>query len=290
MDILVALDENYIPPLRTMLTSLFLNNPDEHIDLWLLHSAISQNALEELAAFCGEDAALRPVKVDAALFENAPTSKRYTQEMYYRLLAGHLLPKSLRRVLYLDPDTLVIAPLKPLFELDMQGHIFAAAAHTGKTELANDINRLRLGTHHVYFNSGVLLIDLERARNEIKPEDIFSFAGEYARVLILPDQDILNSLYGARTLGIDDAIWNYDVRNFSSYMMRSGGEATMPWVMENTAVLHFAGAASPGTRGTVTVLACSIATTCSLHSGGMKSCANSFLPCAKINQTKKALL
>lgn len=47
----------------------------------------------------------------------------------------------------------------------------------------------------------------------------------------MPDQDILNALYGEKTLPLEDAIWNYDARNYSSYLLRSGGVYDMQWVI-----------------------------------------------------------
>nr|WP_243005008.1 glycosyltransferase [Hungatella effluvii] len=41
--------------------------------------------------------------------------------MYYRLLAPHLLPEPLEKILYLDPDILVINPLRSLWEPDCAG-------------------------------------------------------------------------------------------------------------------------------------------------------------------------
>ena len=165
--------------------------------------------------------------------------------MYYRLLAGQMLPDGLSRVLYLDPDILVINPLRELWETDMQGNMFAAAAHTGKTELANNVNRIRLGTDHDYYNSGVLLIDLERCRSEVAPDELFAFVREHRRELVMPDQDLLNAVYGDSILPLDDALWNYDARNFNNYVLRSTGGQDMSWVMENTAILHFCGKAKP---------------------------------------------
>lgn len=90
--------------------------------MYLLHSAIPAEKLEELASFCAAlGAALRPIAVDAALFESAPTSKRYPKEMYYRLLSPLILPREVERVLYLDPDMLIINPLRPLWEMDLYG-------------------------------------------------------------------------------------------------------------------------------------------------------------------------
>ena len=43
----------------------------------------------------------------------------------------------------------------------------------------------------------------------------------------------------------DDAVWNYDARRYSNYLLRSGGTADTSWVMAHTAVLHFCGSAKP---------------------------------------------
>ena len=246
IQLLCALDANYLPPLRVLLTSIRLNNPGETFGLYLMHSGLPECELEGLERWCGEAGwEFHSVPVDAALFDGAPVTAQYPREMYYRLLAGQMLPESLTRVLYLDPDILVINPLRELWETDMQGNMFAAAAHTGKTELANNVNRIRLGTDHDYYNSGVLLIDLERCRSEVSPDELFAFVREHRRELVMPDQDLLNAVYGDSILPLDDALWNYDARNFNNYVLRSTGGQDMSWVMENTAILHFCGKAKP---------------------------------------------
>ncbi len=247
MNLLLTLDENYLMPCKVMLDSFFASNPNEQgVTVYLLHSAISDDKLEELAGFCsGFGAELKPIAVDTALFENAPTSKRYPKEMYYRLLSPLILPQEVERVLYLDPDMLIINPLRPLWELNLYGKTFAAASHTGLTEMANGINQVRLDTAHEYFNSGVMLIDLITARKLVTAEDVFGCVREHEKELILPDQDVFNILYGKETRPIDDVIWNYDVRNYSKYLIRSTGKHDLNWVMQNTAILHFCGKNKP---------------------------------------------
>ena len=250
IQILTTLNETYLPRLQVLLTSIRASQPEETADIWLMHSGIRREALDPVARQCGGMGyGFHPLMIDGAAFDDAPVSRQYPREMYYRLLAPFFLPEHLHRILYLDPDILVINPLRPLWETDMQGNLFAAAAHTGKTELANNINQLRLGTDHAYFNSGVLLMDLDRGRDEISPEDIFTYTREHAKELLLPDQDILNATYGRRTLEIDDSIWNYDARNYNTYLLRSGGICDMDWVMGNTAVLHFCGKSKPWQKG-----------------------------------------
>lgn len=246
ISILVTLDQNYLPQLQVMLTSLKVNNPKEIFCVYLLHRGIPAAELEKLECCLDQwNWQLVPIVVDGALFAQAPVTKQYPQEMYYRLLASSILPQSLDKVLYLDPDLLVINPLRPLWETDMGDHLFAAAAHTGKTELANNVNRLRLGMENKYFNSGVLLINLSACRREIHPNELFQYVQAHSRELLLPDQDVLNILYGSQTLELDDFLWNYDARNFSSYYLRSSGMASVDWVMANTAILHFCGKEKP---------------------------------------------
>lgn len=165
--------------------------------------------------------------------------------MYYRLLAPHLLLPSLEKILYLDPDILVINPLRPLWETALQGKAFAAASHAGVTDIMNGINRIRLGTEHDYYNSGVMLMDLGKARQIVNPEEIFCCVREHEAELLLPDQDVFNYLYGSQTVQVDDAIWNYDARDYSGYLLVSNGAYDLDWIMQNTAILHFCGKRKP---------------------------------------------
>lgn len=79
--------------------------------------------------------------------------------------------------------------------------------------------------------------------------EIFAYVERHARELVLPDQDVLNALYGERTLELDDAVWNYDARNFNTYLLRSGGECGLDWVLGHTAILHFCGKTKPWQPG-----------------------------------------
>lgn len=57
MNILLTLDENYLLPCKVMLDSLFASNPAEtDVNVYLLHSAIPAEKLEELASFCAASA------------------------------------------------------------------------------------------------------------------------------------------------------------------------------------------------------------------------------------------
>lgn len=176
LEIVVTCDEGYLGPLRTMLLSLRANNRAENIRVWLLHRGIPQLALESLAVFCGHtEIELAPRMVDQALFAHARSSERYPQEMYYRMLATYVIDADIERALYLDPDILIINPLTPLFDIVLGDCVFAAASHTDAVHPATALNNVRLNTNEVYFNTGVILMDMRRAKALIDPDEIFAF-------------------------------------------------------------------------------------------------------------------
>lgn len=247
MNILVTLDRNYLRPLRVMLGSLFLNNPGECFDVYLIGDGLTEEDIMALNTLCTPRSALHPVAVPEHLFDEAPVVRYYSRAMYYRLLAAQLLPESLERVLYLDPDILVIGKVRPLYELDLRGKLMAAAVHRGITDISSKVNRLRLDTPEAdgYFNSGVLVMDLAAMRRRIEPDEIFRYAQEHADKLILPDQDILNGRYGGELLEVDESLWNYDARRFDCYRLMSQGKKDMNWVIGHTAILHFCGKSKP---------------------------------------------
>ena len=249
MDLLVTLDEHYLPQLRVMLTSLRLSHRGVQCRVYLLHRSIPEERLAALeSGLAGWGYQLVLIRVDEAVFQDAPVTDRYPQEMYYRLLAARFLPEELKRVLYLDPDILVINPVRALYDTDLEGDLMAAATHTGLLAgITDPVNRLRLENYEAeaYYNSGVLVMDLSAMRREVRPGDIFDYAREHADILLMPDQDVLNGLYGGQILGVDDSLWNYDARRFDRYLLLSQGERDMDWVMDHTAILHFCGKRKP---------------------------------------------
>lgn len=252
MNILVTLDRNYLKPLNVLLASLFVNNPGERFDLYLISDDLTEEQLRGTDALCAPfGAALHLLRVGEDWFSDAPTVRYYARAMYYRLLAAEILPKELDRILYLDPDMLVINPVRALYDTELGGKLFAACIHKGLVNLSGPVNKIRLSTYETegYYNSGMLLMNLPAIRRDVRPEDVFAYAQKNRQLLVLPDQDILNGLYGDRILPVEESLYNYDARRFKEYLLASGREMDMDWVMRHTAILHFCGKSKPWNRG-----------------------------------------
>ena len=246
MNILVTVDTNYMQPLRVMLKSMFLNNPYEKFDIYLLHAGIKKAALDDMDVFIRyHGSRFIPIPVAGHLFDDAPVLFHYTKEMYFRLLAFRLLPADLDRILYLDPDILILNPIRKLYETEIDGYLYAAAYH--KKFSVKEINKIRLFPYEIdaYYNSGVLLMNLKQMRREVDEREIYRFIEANRAKLVMPDQDIINALYAKKIKKLDELYYNYDTRYFSRYKLTSGGCFDMGRVINETVVLHFCGKKKP---------------------------------------------
>lgn len=252
MNVLVSCDENYINPLKTMLYSLFKSN-DIQIEIYLIHEDIRDEKIKEIEKFV-EKASLGKGKLNTIkvedLFSKAKTTFYYTEEMYYRLLAYKYLPKSLDRILYLDPDVLVLNSCEELYNMDLSDNYFAAATHTIPTVQSANVARLSLTSGHKdienYFNSGILMINLELARNSEKYEkEVLNYVENSKSLgLIMPDQDLLNVVFRNKIIKIDEIKYNYDARRYLAYKLKDK-KYKISYIISNTCFLHFCGKRKP---------------------------------------------
>lgn len=244
MNILVTLDENYIPYLNVMLVSLLRSNPDEYFSIYLLHSSVREQALTKTRRILGRRGELTAIPVSDAGLENAPTTSRYPFEIYYRIFAARYLPQQLDRILYLDPDLIVNKPLRELYTIPMKDYFFAAASHTGPVLRKLNEVRLDMEEESPYINSGVMLMNLALLRKEQRLEDVFDFIEKKKFLLFLPDQDIISSLYGSRIYPLDTFRYNMTETLFQRY---AAFEKTidLDWVRENSVIIHYCGRNKP---------------------------------------------
>lgn len=227
-----------------MLKSLFLNNPEQKFSIYLMHSSLQEQELEMLHSFVEKNEhELHVITVKQEHFMDAPVVKHYSKEMYYRLLAFKYLPKNLERILYLDPDILVINDIRDLYHIELKGYLYAAAYHDRGS--VKELNKLRLKQYEIeaYYNSGVLLMNLEEQRIKIKEEEIYQFVEENRKKLILPDQDVINGLYSKQIRDVDELIYNFDARFYQYYKIVN--KIDMDFVINQTAIIHFCGKRKP---------------------------------------------
>lgn len=244
INILVTLDENYIPYLNVMLSSLVHSNPDCYFKVYLLHTSIPDAAATETRRILSASGELILVRAKDIGLDEAPTTSRYPQEIYYRIFAAKYLPNSIDRILYLDPDIIVNGSIKELYNLPFDDYFFAAASHIGS--LLRKVNELRLDmdVDSPYINSGVMLMNLKRLREEQDYQEVFDFIEKRKSLLLLPDQDIISSLYGSKIYTLDPFRYNMTE---SLYVHHAPFEKSlnMDWVRKHSVIIHYCGRNKP---------------------------------------------
>lgn len=188
MNILVTLDANYIRPLSVMLHSLVRADKCPKFDLYIAHSSLTDENINSI--FRGIDRSrfnVHSIRLSHELNADAPTEDRITKETYYRLTAHEFLPAELDRILYIDPDTLILNPISDLYNMELGGFCFAGASHTHG--VVEDINHLRLDMPEDsrYINAGVLMMNLDELRRSYTSKELFDYIDKNADNLPLGD-------------------------------------------------------------------------------------------------------
>lgn len=244
MNLLVTLNAAYLPHLNALLTSIIHHNSETYLTVYLLHTSITEtDVIPTNAVLEGHGKLILIEAVDHGL-NDAPTTKQFPREMYYRIFAAKYLPDTVDRVLYLDPDIIVNGSLKELYDTPLDTHYFAAASHNGR--FMRLINGIRLGLKKgtPYINSGVLLMNLELLRKEQKYDDVFSYIEKKKSRLALPDQDVLSGLYGNRILKLDTYIYNMTDRLYR-YDRIFGKRRDFEWYKNHSVIFHYCGKNKP---------------------------------------------
>jgi lipopolysaccharide biosynthesis glycosyltransferase len=135
-----------------------------------------------------------------------PVDSLFTGAMWYRVFLPDLLPE-VDRVLYLDVDTIAADSLLPLWEMDLSGHYLAAVTNVLMPQHRDRPAALGLTGPEVYFNSGVLLMNLDEMRANGCTVALLEYARRMGSSIEWPDQDALNVVLGRQRLPLHPR-WN----------------------------------------------------------------------------------
>lgn len=236
------IDENFAQHCAVTLVSIFKNNPDEAITVHIVARELSETSrrrLSELSEAYG--ATLRLYDPPAHLldaFDIRKCGRRISITAYYRCLLSEILPREVERVLYLDCDILVLRPLHPLWETPLDGLAAAVVEDIGNDD-APRFARLGYPQELGYFNSGVLLINLDFWREKNLAEACRDFVRRYPERVVYNDQDVLNAVLcrSKRNVGLK---WNVQ-----DAFYRNPRELTDAWrqkyadALLHPAILHY---------------------------------------------------
>lgn len=192
INILCATDNNYAAICGVMLTSLFENNIEASFSVYVLGDNLSQENIKLLNNLARRyNQIINIIEPPKKLFDNFPVRKgdHISLASYFRIACGLLLPEHINRIIYLDCDLIINTNIKKLWSYSLKNSYLGAVIDSASSK---QIERLKLNPESGYYNAGVLLIDINKFREEKIYEKCVQEINANPDKFKFHDQDLLN--------------------------------------------------------------------------------------------------
>lgn len=194
-------DNNYAMPTGVMLCSLCENNKDASLFIHVIYLKLSENnrnLLKKTVEKYHQTIAFYEIEESALpSIQTFSDHQKLPISAFLRLFVGSILPNDVHRVLYLDGDIIVRKSIDELYNTEFMdtGVAVVLDCKMNGSDISRTFNALKYPPYLGYFNSGVLLVNLDYWRNK-KIETLFiETIKDYMRVLYHSDQEVLNKVF-----------------------------------------------------------------------------------------------
>jgi lipopolysaccharide biosynthesis glycosyltransferase len=239
-----AADNNYAMPLAVTVRSALTNiKSNRKIALFIIDGGISQgNKPKIIKTLNSEQIDISWVQPDKTFFEDLVVSRHLTVSAYYRLLIPELLTKNFDKAIYLDSDIVVTGDLEELWNIDVGDNYVLAVQDDHQLYISNSdalktYEKLGIPLDYKYFNSGLLVMNLEKWRSENIGKKVI----ECMKIEHLSnDQDGLNAVLAGKWQELHPK-WNQMPRiyEYSSWKDSPFPELVYNELLHQPQIIHF---------------------------------------------------
>jgi len=251
MNVLFAINEAFVPGLITAAVSFCANNPGHH-RFYVMHDGLGEKAEKKIKGTLSRfDCEVFLVDIGEGEFSSElyTSLPRYYSQSINRLLPQLAVDRDVDRLLYLDADLVVNGSLKEFYETDF-GEAFLAAPsirrdgqdggpYSDQEVGVYELLKIELKPSNLYFNSGVLLMNLTKFRS-IGVSFYDGIVKANQGRIVFADQDILNLAFEGKVVNVVDRRLNCTIPD--NMRLRHG---EYRWIRDNVKVLHFVVARKP---------------------------------------------
>lgn len=193
-----GIDSNYMRGTMTSIVSFCLNNKERKLIFHIVTcNLLEENRLRFKAIAQKYNIDINIYNIDINEFKNFPTLEDFNLpvSMYFRF-ALPLILKNVNKILYIDGDIICLKNASELFDLDLDDKVAAVVPDL------NGANYLLKDNKDVYFNSGMLFMDIQKW-NRL---NLFTKIRDFLineKNNNLPDQNALNFVLKGKVKYID---------------------------------------------------------------------------------------
>lgn len=256
MNILLTIDNNFVPQLSANICSICENNEDlDTISFYIFDNGITpenKNSLTRFTEEYGRVITFIPIVgfMDELGFEFDTSG--WNEIVLARLLMANFLPKTVTRILYLDGDTIARGSLKALWETDIEGYTLGAVMEP----TANKKRRECLGiANRPYYNAGVLLVNLTNWRKTQAENRILDYCKNNSSKLFANDQDAINVVLAneilplSPTYNFSNIFIYYPYKTLDKLMPGFSDDMELPRAKKDPCIVHYLGEERPWRKG-----------------------------------------
>ena len=239
INVCITCDNNYAKYASVTIASILFNALESDLyKFYIVSDSITdeyKDVIKQLSNIKNfEIEFIYPEKYLFGEYKNTKTTDYLPLASFYRLKLATLIPNE-DKIIYLDCDTVVNTSLSSLFNTNIDNYFCAGVKDLGYKRLGK---RLGLAQEQTYINSGVLIINLKKWREDNAELKLSEFAKKHPEKLSLGDQDLINICFTNEILLLDGK-WNVQVVNFCSRSDYSN----------NFKILHYMGGSKPWEMG-----------------------------------------
>lgn len=250
INIAFCIDKKYISQLCVSIKSIILSNANEFISFFIISDNLSEDDQQFIQkAVKEQNIKISFICINSNTFKDFPTLRHISIAMYFRLLLPLILPQDINKILYLDCDLICVDNLRKFYDSNISEYALSAIRDSSNDDI-RIFNRLDYPVVNGYFNSGVLLLNLDYWRKHKITEKTISFIEENPKLCIFPDQDALNKILNGKIVWADfryncTIAFFYYVKHFSEAKISKTFFSSINEAVKNPCIIHFAGSPKP---------------------------------------------
>ncbi|WP_242457687.1 glycosyltransferase family 8 protein [Pedobacter sp. BS3] len=216
--IVTVCDDHYVVLLAALIRSIVINHTgNERIILYIVEDGLAPDNKQKIQGLTDpEKTQINWLSMTDALppgIQLPLDHSSYPLNIYARLFIPYFLPAGLEKALYLDVDMLVLHDVSILWQLDISNFYLAAVPDPRIKTVDNAWGGIKnyrdfgLQPQTPYFNTGLLLINLSKWREDDIANRIIALIQANKASANYPDQYGLNVVLANRWLALDP-LWN----------------------------------------------------------------------------------
>ena len=193
IDVFFTINDGYAKYLAVCISSIIVNTR-AFVHFYILDGGIAEDNKRKISQLKKiREFSVEYLGIDKAVFNKVPQHSRsyVSNETNYRFIISSLKP-DLDKCIFLDADLVLHDDIEKLWEVDLQDNYIAAVADRDPLKPGSWVTKLPLPQSYTYVNTGVIIVNLKKWREDKIEKKLLENAEKYRKLLCFPDQDTLN--------------------------------------------------------------------------------------------------